>query len=424
LKETPENAKNSLRKMEEAVLTAINWEINAPTVHSFLLRYQKAAQLNSYAWGIALCISERFMLLYEFLQFSPSLLATAVVSMARKFSSSSPTALAPTPIPFSTPRMNNNNSSCSSTRYGPLGSCSSSTTKASSSTFWNIPTWTATLQYYTGYRQEEITPVVEKIQEMFMKETMNRARIFAKQVMKENNSQKTEELDEEENDVKASSEYFSLLLALDREVNVLQTDLNGLNGLTNQKIDEIMKILSQKSEVNLLEKTLLEKKTIISEMKRKKLSKQQYLTYLPGILEFGATQTEKYRQLVALQQQQLEEGRSLTTPSLLQEVYDQDLTVQLSLLRAHSAPGMMILSNDDSNFSAQTDHSQSPESQLQDLSNTTTATNKTTGKLMNEVDLHQIIDEMMTVVSDIPVIYESVRARWQKTYYKLITCPP
>jgi hypothetical protein len=403
--------------MEEAILTAINWEINAPTVHSFLLRYQKAAQLNSSAWGIALCISERCLLEYEFLQFSPSLLATAVVSMARKFSSSSPTSLAPTPIPFSTPRTNNSYSS--STRYGPLGSCSSST-KASSSTFWNIPTWTATLQYYTGYRQEEISPVVEKIQEMFMKETMNRARVFAKQVMKESKSQKTnEELDEVEKDVKTSSEYFSLLLALDREVNVLQTDLNGLNGLTNQKIDEIMKFLSQKSEVNLLEKTLLEKKTIISEMKRKKLSKQQYLTYLPGILEFGATQTEKYQQFVALHQQQLEEGRSLTTPSLLQEEYD------LSLLRAHSAPGMMILSNDDSNFSAQTDHSQSPESQLQDLSAADNPTpDNTTGKLMNEVDLHQIIDEMMMVVSDIPVIYESVRARWQKTYYKLITCPP
>lgn len=456
LNESPEEAKNSLRLVEGDLLGAINWEVNSPTIYTFLLRYQKAGQLNSSAFNIASCISERCLLEYDLLQFKPSLLATTIVSMARRYSISSPMSFSGAATPMSPPTFSAARSGSFTFASTPVGN------NNNSSPTNNIACWTATMQYYSGYTQDDIQPCLEKIQTIFLQETMNRARIFARQLLKEEgllqslfqedlmNSSMNTCATEKEN-----SQYFSLLVQLDQEVNILQEDINDLS---QKNIEEIIHKLAIKTQTpSLYEKSMMEKKSLISDLRRKKLTRQQYLTYLPGILEFGGLKSDKYEHLMQLQ-------TVMKDYSPIHE-HEHDSSTRLrsnsgglGMIPSTSSQQQMMLS-EDSQFSATTDHSQSFDSQqefqrmiyLSQPSNQSKQqqqqrpavfTPSPTGKMLstslpavdpsssspasavNEGCLHQVIDDFLMNISDIPVIHESVRARFQKIYHRLITCPP
>lgn len=395
----------------------IDWDIHAPTMYSFLLRYNKAGQLSTPAFTIALCIAERCLLEYDLIVFPPSLIATTIVSMARKYSIS--------------PSRSGN-----STPFSPYAN--SPSTSFFSTTFWN-----ATMQHYSGYTQDEILPCFLKIQSILRQETLNRARIFTCKILKENENIVRDSLSPNTPASTASSspsQYMTLLHLLNNEVNLLQEDLNYLN--QGHKVDEIIQVLSDKTSVNLNDKTPHEKKNIISDMKRKKIGRQDYLTVLPGILEYCASKSEKYERLIASQTQWLQQQEIILSELSHQSLNDDELYCSQEIVRSASGPVgrslssmgsptpvMMMMASEDTQLSGTTDRSQSFENQQQFHQSLANAQKQRLPLIserpeISEEHLHDVIDDFISSVSDVPVIYESVRAKFQKVYTKLVTCPP
>lgn len=463
-REKLEGLKANLNQMEVDILTVIKWDINAPTIYSFLLRYQRAGSLTPNAHNIAVCIAERCLLEYDLLLFPPSLLAASIVCMARKYNSSSSS----TPSAFIAP----------SSMHG-----ASSIFSPTSSIKPKIDCWNATLQFYSSYTQEDILPCVERIQQMLVDETIYRARSFALRFLSEQqtsqNSSSTDEEGEDDEEEEHSSPYNRLLNCLQAQVDILQEELNHMDAIP---LDAAIEILAQRYQGRTLVRSdsTSEKRKLFLYWKKRKMFRLQYLTYLPGILEFGATQTEKYKEF--LQRQMFEQAQqqqhrncgsgelsnfvqtliaptlsfssdgkcditpsssiytsSVTTCTTLTPMsplaYSQDLYSPYPLKPTHSFPGtniMSVLHSEDSQLSAMTDHDRSYEHNSEFKSLTATPAhgfggekmNNTLVNKLNQRQLFGIIDDMITDISDVPMIYESVRTRYLKLYSNLITCPP
>lgn len=460
-REKLEGLKANLNQMEVDILTLIKWDINAPTIYSFLLRYQRAGSLTPNAHNIAVCIAERCLLEYDLLHFPPSLLAASIVCMARKYNSSSPS----TPSAFIAPSSMNGASSI----FSPL----TSSMKPKSDC------WNATLQFYSSYTQEDILPCVERIQQMLVDETIHRARSFALRFLSEQQTSQNSSTDEEgeDDEEEHSSPYNRLLNGLQAQVDFLQEELNHMDTIP---LDAAIDILAQRYQGRTLvrSESTSEKRKLFLYWKKRKMFRLQYLTYLPGILEFGATRTEKYKEF--LQRQLFEqaeqrrnyggelsnfvqtliaptlsfssEGKCDITPSssiytssvttctsltpMSPLAYSQDLYSPYPLKPTHSFPGtnmMSVLHNEDSQLSAMTDHDRSYDhSEIKSLAVTPAhgfggeSCNKMNVMVnkLNQRQLFGIIDDMITDISDVPMIYESVRTRYVKVYSNLITCPP
>jgi len=69
--------------MELEILETLQWQVRVPTAQTFLKRYMMAGQLTMRQCLIATCLCDRMLLSYALLQFLPSLVASAAVSMVR-----------------------------------------------------------------------------------------------------------------------------------------------------------------------------------------------------------------------------------------------------------------------------------------------------------------------------------------------------
>ena len=105
-------------EMEWEVLTSLEFDITVPTSYSFLSRFLKSASADEKTARLANFLLDGTLQNYKLLQYLPSQLAAASVMIARKT---------------------------------VVGSTA------------NATIWTSTLQYYTGYTEQEVKPVARAI---------------------------------------------------------------------------------------------------------------------------------------------------------------------------------------------------------------------------------------------------------------------
>ena len=80
-------SKKELVQCERVIAFALNFDLIAPTAHSFLLRYVRAGELNETQTLISGCLIDRCLLEYDIMtQYEPSCVAAAAVSLARQVS--------------------------------------------------------------------------------------------------------------------------------------------------------------------------------------------------------------------------------------------------------------------------------------------------------------------------------------------------
>ena len=106
--------KQQILRMEGIVIRSLEFRLTVPTHYKFLVRYIKAAQCDTRTKLIAYYFCEKCMPEFDMLEFKPSVIASAAVLLALKASD---------------PNKN----------------------------------WTTTLEFYTKYTQEDITPCAERI---------------------------------------------------------------------------------------------------------------------------------------------------------------------------------------------------------------------------------------------------------------------
>lgn len=117
-------------EMEWGILTTLQFDITVPTSYSFLSRFLKSANADEKTSRLANFLLDGTLQNYKLLQYLPSQLAAASVMIARK------------------------------TTAGGGGRVGGGTTGDSAGT---ATIWTSTLQYYTGYSEQEVQPVARAV---------------------------------------------------------------------------------------------------------------------------------------------------------------------------------------------------------------------------------------------------------------------
>ena len=77
-------AREEILEMETKMLRKLDYRINVPTAHAFLVRYLKAAHADKHIVQLACCVLDSTLLNYGLLQYLPSQLAAASVLIARR----------------------------------------------------------------------------------------------------------------------------------------------------------------------------------------------------------------------------------------------------------------------------------------------------------------------------------------------------
>ena len=106
--------KQQILRMEGVVIRSLEFRLTVPTHYKFLVRYIKAAQCDTRTKLIAYYFCEKCMPEFDMLEFKPSIIASAAVLLALKASDPN-------------------------------------------------KSWTSTLEFYTKYTQEDVTPCAERI---------------------------------------------------------------------------------------------------------------------------------------------------------------------------------------------------------------------------------------------------------------------
>eukprot|EP01036_Dinobryon_divergens_P028125 gene28125-37021_t len=187
-------------QLETKILTAVDFRITLPT-------------LSQLAVCIARCICERSLLEYSMLNYLPSLIAASAVAMTRAIISGT------------------------SVRLTPDSPCEQDP-------------WTATLDYYTGYNQEDLTFCIRELQYILAIETVNRAIVYCSKVLLE----------------KARSES-----------SVTTTTAATESSSTSLSLSSKRRQQNEQEEARI----------------RKQEEIQKYESYLPSILAFGKYRTFK-----------------------------------------------------------------------------------------------------------------------------------
>ena len=110
-------------KMEKELLHALDWEIRVATVPTFLKRYMLASEMLPEHCLVATCLADRTLLEYTLLKFTPSLLAASIVSLVRLL--------------------------------------------------FRLDGWSSTLEYYSGYKQDELKNSITTLQSKLVEEEIS-----------------------------------------------------------------------------------------------------------------------------------------------------------------------------------------------------------------------------------------------------------
>ena len=111
--------------LESLILATLDYDVNLPTSHGYLLRYVRAGELELSENRIAACLLDRLLLEYDMLSFLPSLVAASVVLLVRTLSDKEP--------------------------------------------------WTSTLRHYAVYEEEQLQECCKAIQKVLQREGVARS---------------------------------------------------------------------------------------------------------------------------------------------------------------------------------------------------------------------------------------------------------